>query len=83
MAQLGFFDADKRLETLSARGDPLEAIDHLVPWESFRAAIEAVCCPRIEGTNRLRFEWRIRTRQAIFLAIGNSCFEPRRGAKQI
>ena len=37
MGQLGFFDADKRLEALSARGDPLEAIDHLVPWESFRA----------------------------------------------
>ena len=42
MAQLGFFDADKRLETLSAKGDPLEAIDRLVPWESFRAEIEAV-----------------------------------------
>ena len=27
---------------LSARGDPLEAIDHLVPWESFCAEIEAV-----------------------------------------
>ena len=27
MAQLGFFDADKRLEVLSAKGDPLEAID--------------------------------------------------------
>src|SRR5262249_53902198 len=33
---------DERLEALSARGDPLEAIDHLVPWESFRADIEAV-----------------------------------------
>jgi IS5 family transposase len=42
MAQLGFFDADKRLEALSAKGDPLEAIDRLVPWESFRAEIEAV-----------------------------------------
>ena len=30
MGQLGFFDADKRLQALSARGDPLEAIDHLV-----------------------------------------------------
>ena len=37
MGQLGFFNADKRLQALSARGDPLEAIDHLVPWESFRA----------------------------------------------
>ena len=42
MGQLGFFNADKRLQALSARGDPLEAIDHLVPWESFRAEIEAV-----------------------------------------
>ena len=42
MDQLGFFDADKRLQALSARGDPLEAIDHLVPWESFRAEIQAV-----------------------------------------
>ena len=42
MAQLGFFDADKRLAALSAKGDPLEAIAGLVPWESFRAEIEAV-----------------------------------------
>ena len=41
MGQLGFFDADKRLKALSARGDPLEAIDRLVPWASFRAEIEA------------------------------------------
>jgi hypothetical protein len=38
----GIFDADKRLEALSAKGDPLEAIDRLVPWESFRAEIEGV-----------------------------------------
>jgi transposase, IS5 family len=42
MGQLGFFDADKRLAALSAKGDPLEAIDRLVPWESFRTDIEAV-----------------------------------------
>src|SRR3954451_14597577 len=42
MGQLGFFDAEKRLAALSAKGDPLEAIDRLVPWESFRADIEAV-----------------------------------------
>ena len=42
MGQLGFFDADKRLAALSEKGDPLEAIDRLVPWESFRADIEAV-----------------------------------------
>jgi IS5 family transposase len=42
MAQLGFFDADRRLAQLSAKGDPLVAIDALMPWESFRAEIEAV-----------------------------------------
>jgi IS5 family transposase len=42
MGQLGFFDADRRLAALSDKGDPLEAIDRLVPWESFRAEIEAV-----------------------------------------
>ena len=42
MAQLGFFDAEKRLAALSAKGDPLEAIDRLVPRESFRADIKAV-----------------------------------------
>ena len=42
MGQLGFFDAENRLPALSAKGDPLEAIDRLVPWESFRADIEAV-----------------------------------------
>jgi transposase, IS5 family len=42
MGQLGFFDADKRLAALSAKGDPREAIDRLVPWESFRGEIEAV-----------------------------------------
>ena len=41
MGQLGFFDADRRLSALSERGDPLEAIAALVPWESFRADIEA------------------------------------------
>src|ERR1700704_5220231 len=42
MGQIGLFDADKRLAGLSAKGDPLEAIDRLVPWESFRVDIEAV-----------------------------------------
>src|SRR3979409_943841 len=41
MGQFGLFDADKRLAALSAKGDPLEAIDRLVPWESFRVDIEA------------------------------------------
>ena len=46
MAQMGFFDADKRLAALSAKGDPLAAIDVLVPWEQFRSIIEAVVLTR-------------------------------------
>jgi len=42
MGQLGFFDADRRLAVLSEKGDPLETVAALVPWESFRADIEAV-----------------------------------------
>jgi len=42
MGQPGFFDADKRLAALSKKGDPLEVMSALVPWESFRADIEAV-----------------------------------------
>ena len=41
MGQPGFFDSEKRLAALSKKGDPLEAIAALVPWESFRADIEA------------------------------------------
>jgi len=42
MAQFGFFDADKRLSLLSAKGDPLEVIRRTVPWEDFRTDIERV-----------------------------------------
>jgi hypothetical protein len=37
-------DQTRRLvgRQLAVEDDPLEAIEHLVPWESFRAAIEAV-----------------------------------------
>jgi hypothetical protein len=39
MGQFSFFDADKRLAAISAKGDPLERV---VPFEIFRAEIEAV-----------------------------------------
>ena len=38
----GFFDVERRLEVISAKGDPLETIKKVVPWEDFRADIEAV-----------------------------------------
>jgi transposase, IS5 family len=42
VGQLGFYDLDKRLEAISAKGDPLEALNLIVPFESFRSEIEAV-----------------------------------------
>jgi IS5 family transposase len=42
VGQLGFHDLDKRLAAISAKGDPLEALKVIVPFESFRAEIEAV-----------------------------------------
>jgi IS5 family transposase len=42
MVQTGFFDLERRLDALSAKGDPLETIKTTVPWETFRADIEAV-----------------------------------------
>jgi IS5 family transposase len=53
MGQFGFFDSDNRLEALSAKGDPLEAIAALVRWESFRADIEAaVLTPEASKTSK-------------------------------
>ena len=34
MGQLGFYDLDKRLEAISAKGDPLEALNAIIPFES-------------------------------------------------
>ena len=42
MGQKGFFDVERRLEAISAKGDPLETIKKIVPWEDFRADIEGV-----------------------------------------
>ena len=75
MAQLGFFDADKRLEALSAKGDPLEAIDRLVPWESFRAEIEAVVLTPDElkksSAGRKPFDAILMFRKLVLQALNN------------
>jgi len=44
MGQPGFFDLEKRLQSLSAKGDPLEVISAIVSWESFRVQIETAVC---------------------------------------
>ena len=41
MGQFGFFDAERRLAAITAKGDPLEMIARVVPFENFRAEIEA------------------------------------------
>ena len=46
--QAGLFDVDRRLEAISAKGDPLETINATVPWERFRATIEAATVTKAE-----------------------------------
>jgi hypothetical protein len=41
MGQLGFFDLSRRHEGLDRKKDPLVTLAAVVPWESFRAEIEA------------------------------------------
>jgi transposase, IS5 family len=36
MTQPGFFDLDRRYESLDQKSDPLVALKRLIPWESFR-----------------------------------------------
>src|SRR5881398_273898 len=51
MGQKGFFDVERRLDAISALGDPLETIKKIVPWEDFRADIEAVTETKAEESN--------------------------------
>src|SRR4029450_180341 len=75
MGQLGFFDADKRLEALSAKGDPLEAIDRLVAWESFPAGAGGVCPPSDElkksSAGRKPFDALLMFRMLVLQALNN------------
>jgi len=36
MGQLGLFDLENRLTELSEMGDPLETINRVIRWKSFR-----------------------------------------------
>jgi hypothetical protein len=42
MPQPGFFDIDRRLESISRMGDPLERLAAEIPWELFRPLLEQV-----------------------------------------
>jgi hypothetical protein len=41
MGQLGFFDLNRRYESLDAKSDPLVSIAAAVPFESFRMQLTA------------------------------------------
>lgn len=41
MSQPGFFDLNRRYESLDAKHDPLVALNRLVPWEAFRPSLMA------------------------------------------
>lgn len=42
MGQRSFFDLEERLRSLSALGDPLEALNGAIPWEEFREPLAKV-----------------------------------------
>ena len=42
MAQMGFFDVEKRYAALDAKHDPLVKINAVVPWEAFKSCLENV-----------------------------------------
>lgn len=39
MSQTGFFDFQNRLSSLEQTGDPLERLNRLIPWETFRPVL--------------------------------------------
>jgi hypothetical protein len=43
MGQFSFFDAEKRLAAISAKGDPLEMIDRVVPFENSGRRLRRWC----------------------------------------
>ena len=42
IAQLSFFDAEKRYEKLTELGDPLEKLNSVMDWEIFRDELTRV-----------------------------------------
>lgn len=75
MAQPSFFDFDRRLAAISAKGDPLVTIDTTVPWESFRAPIEAVTMTKPEdrksNAGRPGYDTILKFRMLVLAALYN------------
>jgi hypothetical protein len=71
MGQKGFFDVERRLDAISALGDPLETIKKIVPWEDFRTDIEAVTETKLSGCQRGDPSATLRTRSATSPSLVN------------
>lgn len=73
--QPGFFDVNRRLEAISAKGDPLETINGTVPWEAFRATIEAATVTRPENqksnAGRPRYDAILKFKMLVLAALYN------------
>jgi hypothetical protein len=54
MGQMGFYDLERRLDALSAKGDPLEPIKRIVPWEPSGGRLSArpASSPRTQSVTR-------------------------------
>ena len=50
MGQLGFFDLNRRYESLTEKNDPLVAIAAMVPFESFRPKLHTALINPRRGT---------------------------------
>ncbi len=49
MKQRGFFDENDRLKEISLLGDPLERLNAVIDWESFRPRLTAVFKKEAKG----------------------------------
>src|SRR6266576_564874 len=79
MRQKGFFDVERMLEAISAKGDPLETIRKMVRWEDFRADIEAVTETRPEERNsnagRKPYDTILKFKIVVLQSLHNFCDE--------
>jgi len=49
MKQRGFFDENDRLKELSQLGDPLEKLNTVIDWESFRHSLNKIFKKEAKG----------------------------------
>ena len=69
------FDLDERLNAISAKGDALETIKAIVPWETFRADIEAATETKAEdrksAAGRKGYDAVLKFRMLVLAALYN------------